>query len=109
MMYYKQVSEGYEDREEYQVMKKVGLDEALIKKTINKQVVWVFLIPVIVAIIHTLVASRIIYAVLGIIGQYNLGLFVSSYMGVIVTFIVIYSLMYWVTSRIYYMMINSRR
>ena len=42
MLYYKQVSEGYEDREEFRTMRQVGLDEHLIKKTINKQVIWVF-------------------------------------------------------------------
>lgn len=108
MMYYKQVSEGHEDRDAYITMKQLGLDEILIKKTINKQVIWVFLIPVIVAIIHTLAAFRIIYSVLGIVGQYNLGLYATSYVGVIVVFIIFYSMMYWITSRIYYTMINGK-
>lgn len=89
-------------------MKQLGLDEILIKKTINKQVIWVFLIPVIVAIIHTLAAFRIIYSVLGIVGQYDLGLYATSYVGVIVVFIIFYSMMYWITSRIYYTMINDK-
>lgn len=108
MMYYKQVSEGHEDRDAYITMKQLGLDENLIKKTINKQVIWVFLIPVIVAIIHTLAAFRIIYSVLGIVGQYDLGLYATSYVGVIVVFIIFYSMMYWITSRIYYTMINGK-
>ena len=108
MMYYKQVSEGHEDRDAYITMKQLGLDEILIKKTINKQVIWVFLIPVIVAIIHTLAAFRIIYSVLGIVGQYDLGLYATSYVGVIVVFIIFYSMMYWITSRIYYTMINGK-
>ena len=108
MMYYKQVSEGHEDRDAYITMKQLGLDENLIKKTINKQVIWVFLIPVIVAIIHTLAAFRIIYSVLGIVGQYDLGLYATSYVGVIVVFIIFYSIMYWITSRIYYTMINGK-
>lgn len=108
MMYYKQVSEGHEDRDAYITMKQLGLDENLIKKTINKQVIWVFLIPVIVAIIHTLAAFRIIYSVLGIVGQYGLGLYATSYVGVIVVFIIFYSMMYWITSRIYYTMINGK-
>lgn len=108
MLYYKQVSEGYEDREEFRTMRQVGLDEHLIKKTINKQVIWVFLIPIIIAIIHTLAAFRIIHTLLGITGINDIGLFATSYLGVIVAFIAIYSLMYWVTSRIYYMIINHR-
>ncbi|MCC3679514.1 ABC transporter permease, partial [Staphylococcus epidermidis] len=89
-------------------MKQLGLDEILIKKTINKQVIWVFLIPVIGAIIHTLAAFRIIYSVLGIVGQYDLGLYATSYVGVIVVFIIFYSMMNWITSRIYYTMINDK-
>ena len=108
MLYYKQVSEGYEDREEFRTMRQVGLDEHLIKKTINKQVIWVFLIPIIIAIIHSLAAFRIIHSLLGVEGIFDIGLFATSYLGVVIAFIAIYSLMYWVTSRIYYMIINNK-
>ena len=59
MMYYKQISEGYDDRREYEVMRKIGLEQDLIKKIINKQIIWIFSIPVIVAIIHTLVLPKL--------------------------------------------------
>lgn len=108
MLYYKQVSEGYEDREEFRTMRQVGLDEHLIKKTINKQVIWVFLIPIIIAIIHSLAAFRIIHSLLGVEGIFDIGLFATSYLGVVIAIIAIYSLMYWVTSRIYYMIINNK-
>lgn len=108
MMYYKQISEGYDDRHEYEVMRKVGLEQNLIKKIINKQIIWIFSIPVIVAIIHTLVASKIIVNLLGIVSVRDVGLYTSSLLGVIVAFIAIYSLAYWLTSRIYYMIINHK-
>lgn len=109
MMYYKQISEGYDDRHEYEVMKKIGLEQSLIKQIINKQIIWIFSIPVIVAMIHTLVASKIIFNLLGFVTVKDIGMFATSYLGVIVVFIAIYSLMYWITSRIYYMIVNSRR
>src|SRR5699024_9964758 len=68
--YYKQVSEGYEDRKQYQIMKKVGLPDELIKKTAETQIVWMFFIPLIVALIHSLVASKIVYQLLGLFGVY---------------------------------------
>lgn len=108
MMYYKQISEGYDDRSEYEVMRKIGLEQDLIKKIINKQIIWIFSIPVIVAIIHTLVASKIIFNLLGFITPKNSGAFATSFIGVTLAFIAIYSLMYWVTSRIYYMIINNK-
>ncbi|WP_353304901.1 ABC transporter permease [Staphylococcus capitis] len=108
MMYYKQISEGYDDRREYEVMRKIGLEQDLIKKIINKQIIWIFSIPVIVAIIHTLVASKIIFNLLGFITPKNSGAFATSFIGVTLAFIAIYSLMYWVTSRIYYMIINNK-
>ncbi|MEJ7333958.1 FtsX-like permease family protein, partial [Staphylococcus epidermidis] len=93
-MYYKQISEGYDDRHEYEVMKKIGLEQSLIKQIINKQIIWIFSIPVIVAMIHTLVASKIIFNLLGFVTVKDIGMFATSYLGVIVVFIAIYSLMY---------------
>ncbi len=69
--YYKQVSEGREDREKYQIMKKVGLPDELIKKTTASQVVWMFFLPLAVAVIHSIVSSKIIFQLLGMFGVRN--------------------------------------
>ena len=106
MMYYKNVAEGYEDRKNYQIMQQVGIDNDRIKDTINKQIIWIFALPIIVATIHVIFASKIIFNVLGILNVNHVGVFVTSYVGVIISVVVIYALMYWVTSRIYYMIVN---
>ena len=66
--YYKQISEGYEDREKYQIMKKLGLSDNLIKKTTDSQICLMFYGPLIVAAIHCIVASKIIFRLLGLFG-----------------------------------------
>lgn len=106
MMYYKNVAEGYEDRKNYQIMQQVGIDNDRIKDTINKQIIWIFALPIIVATIHVIFASKIIYNVLGILNVNHVGVFVTSYVGVIISVVVMYALMYWITSRIYYMIVN---
>ncbi|MBF2758154.1 MULTISPECIES: FtsX-like permease family protein [unclassified Staphylococcus] len=106
MMYYKNVAEGYEDRKNYQIMQQVGIDKARIKATINKQIIWIFALPIIVATMHVIFASKIIFNVLGILNVNRIGVFVTSYVGVIISIVVIYALMYWITSRIYYMIVN---
>ncbi|WP_233641249.1 FtsX-like permease family protein [Staphylococcus haemolyticus] len=106
MMYYKNVAEGYEDRKNYQIMQQVGIDNDRIKDTINKQIIWIFALPIIVATIHVIFASKIIYNVLGILNVNHVGVFVTSYVGVIISIVAMYALMYWITSRIYYMIVN---
>ena len=58
--YYKQISEGYEDREKMQIMKKLGLSDRLIQKTGSSQILWLFFGPLAVATLHCLVASKIV-------------------------------------------------
>ena len=58
MMYYKNVAEGYEDRKNYQIMQQVGIDNDRIKDTINKQIIWIFALPIIVATIHVIFLQK---------------------------------------------------
>lgn len=106
MLYYKQLSEGYDDKANYMIMKKVGLPERLIKSTIHQQIFWVFGLPLFVAVIHTLFASKIIYQLLGVLGIRDFSFFLTSYGGVTIGIMMIYGLMYLITSRIYYGIIN---
>lgn len=107
ILYYKQISEGYEDKENYQIMKKVGLPESLIKTSINKQIFWIFALPILTAIIHTAFASKIIYQLMGILGIRDVSLFLTSYLSVAVSIMLVYGLMYWITSRAYFAIINE--
>jgi len=107
MLYFKQISEGYEDKDKYEIMKRVGLPDALIQKTIRSQIIWIFALPITVAIIHNIFASRIMYTLIGLFGQRDLTIFTTSYFGVLVVFAIIYLVFYQLTSRTYYNIINE--
>ncbi|WP_192986552.1 FtsX-like permease family protein [Carnobacterium mobile] len=100
--YFKQVSEGYDDRDKFQIMQKVGLDQKMIKDSSRMQIIWMFFLPIIVAIIHIAFAYPIIQKLLLLFGITNQKLLVLSIIGVIVAFSLIYWLIYRITSRIYY-------
>lgn len=104
--YYKQLSEGYEDRKNYQIMKKVGLPDSLIKKTAEKQIIWMFFIPLIVALIHSLVASKIVYQLLQLFGITSYMAYAKNIAIVIAVFSVIYLVIFKVTSNIYYKIVK---
>lgn len=106
VLYYKQLSEGYEDKQNYNIMKKLVYDD-LIKSTIHKQILWIFGLPIIVTLIHTLFISKIIYNLLGILGIRDISLFITSYIGVTVIIMFIYGMMYLITSHKYYKIINE--
>lgn len=99
--YYKQISEGYEDREKYQIMKKLGLSDDLIRKTTASQIGWMFYAPLIVATIHCIVASKIIFRLLGLFGVGDVSLYVICLVSVIAIFAFIYFIIFGLTSRVY--------
>ena len=99
--YYKQISEGYEDREKYQIMKKLGLSDDLIRKTTASQIGWMFYAPLIVATIHCIVASKIIFRLLGLFGVGDVSLYVICLVSVIAIFAFIYFIIFGFTSRVY--------
>ena len=100
--YYKQVSEGSEDREKYQIMKKVGLPDELIKKTTASQVVWMFFLPLAVAVIHSIVSSKIIFQLLGMFGVRTFMDYGCNLLIVGGVFAVVYFVNFKITSNVYY-------
>ena len=100
--YYKQVSEGSEDREKYQIMKKVGLPDELIKKTTASQVVWMFFLPLAVAAIHSIVSSKIIFQLLGMFGVSKFMDYGSNLLIVGGVFAVVYFVNFKIISNVYY-------
>ncbi|OUL07641.1 ABC transporter [Sedimentibacter sp. SX930] len=100
--YFKQVSEGYDDREKFQIMQKVGLDKQMIRKTTRLQIVWMFLLPLIIAVTHVTFAFPIIQKLLLLFSVVNTALVFWCFIGVIVGFSVIYWIIYQVTSKVYY-------
>lgn len=108
VLYYKQLSEGHEDKRNYDIMQKVGLPQELIKKTINKQIIWIFGLPIVITIIHTLFASEIIFNLLGVLGIRDKMMFITSYALVMLVIMAVYGIMYLITSRTYYKIINEK-
>ena len=102
MMYYKQLTEGYEDQRNFEIFKQVGMSDKEIKSTIKKQVLLVFFIPLLMAILHTLVALKVINNLLAVIYVYDSTLILLSCVGVVSLFAVIYVICYSITSRVYY-------
>lgn len=104
--YYKQISEGYDDRERFQIMQKVGLDKEMIRSTSRSQVVWMFMLPLIVATIHTAFAYPIIHKLLMLFGVFSHTILISCIVGVVLSFSLIYWFIYRVTARIYYSIVQ---
>lgn len=99
--YYKQVSEGYEDRERIQIMQKVGLDKETTRKATQSQILWMFSLPILTAALHTAFAYPIVQKLLVIFGILNNRLFILITISVVLIYALIYWIIYRVTSRMY--------
>lgn len=104
--YYKQVNEAYEDREKYQIMKQVGLPDALIRRTAASQIVWLFFAPLAVAIVHCLAAGKIMSNILILFGVSNMTYYMIRLGIVTGIFALVYLLIFLLTSRIYYRIVR---
>ena len=105
VIYYKQVSEGYEDRERYVILKKIGIDQPMIHQSINRQVLIVFFLPLLTAFLHTALSYNIVSKIVLIFGIKGsiIGL---TMLAVAVVFMIAYFLVYKITSREYFKIIN---
>lgn len=106
IIYYKQISEGFDDRERFILMEKVGLSKAEIKKTIHSQVLKVFFLPLIMAVIHIAFAFKMMIQVLALLSMSNIQLFLLCTVVTILIFAVIYALVYEMTAKTYYKIVN---
>ena len=104
--YYKQINEGYEDRDKFQIMKKVGLPDQLIHQTSNSQVLWLFLAPLAVATLHSLVASKIVSQLLGLFSVNSYMEYAQMLFAVIGIFFIVYFVIFRLTSRAYYRIVH---
>lgn len=101
VIYYKQISEGYEDRERFIILQKVGLDNKQIKQTINKQVLTVFFLPLIFAFVHLAFAYHMLSLILKILGVLNAGLMLTVTLSICAIFLLVYVAVFLITSRSY--------
>ncbi len=107
IIYYKQVSEGYDDRERFVIMQKVGMDTRTVKKSIGTQVLMIFFLPLLVAGVHVAVAFPIISQMLQLFALQNTGLFALCVVSTFLIFAVVYVTVYLLTARTYYKIVGD--
>ena len=106
-MYYKQITEGYEDQARFDVMRKVGLSLRMIRQSINSQILTVFFLPLIVAGVHLTFAFPMLTKLLTVFGLFNTRLFVTTVLVSYGAFSLLYVLVYLITSRTYYRIVSG--
>ena len=106
-MYYKQITEGYEDQARFDVMRKVGLSLRMIRQSINSQILTVFFLPLIVAGVHLAFAFPMLTKLLMVFGLFNTRLFITTVLVSFDVFSLLYVLVYLITSRTYYRIVSG--
>ena len=107
IIYYKQVSEGYDDRERFQIMQKVGMSRREVKKCIHSQVLTVFFLPLVTAMVHTVVAFPFMTKIMRLLNFSNVHAFMIATGITIAVFAVVYVIVYAVTARTYYNIVEE--
>lgn len=108
IIFYKQISEGYEDKERYAIMEKVGMSSVEVKRAIRSQVLTVFFLPIAVAVIHIIMAFPMIKLILDAFSLTNTTLFALCVAGTALVFFLIYLLVFVLTSRSYYKIVGNQ-
>lgn len=106
IIYYKQVSEGFDDRKRFQIMQKVGMSRKEIRQTIQSQVVKVFFLPLAVAVVHTMVAFPLTRRIMAMLNFPDSNLFLAATAITIAAFAVVYLIVYVLTARAYYKIVE---
>lgn len=106
IIYYKQISEGYDDKERFEIMQKVGMTHAEVKSSISSQILTVFFLPLITAAVHVAFAFPLINKILSLMNLYNTKLYLLCSAVSLLVFAVIYSIVYALTAREYYKIVK---
>lgn len=106
IIYYKQITEGYEDSDRYQIMQKVGMSRAEVRKSIKNQILLVFFLPLVVAVIHVAGSFNMMSKLLLALQLKEIGLFVICTAVTVLVFVAIYVLVYSLTAREYYKLVK---
>ena len=109
IIYYKQITEGYEDEARFEIMRKVGMTAQDIRTSINSQMLTVFFLPLAIAAIHTAFAFSIVQKLLAIFNLYNTTLSLMVTLVTIVIFGIFYGIVYKITSNAYYTIVSGNR
>ena len=106
IIYYKQISEGMDDRERFQVMRKVGMSQKEVKRTIHSQVLTVFFLPLGAAVIHVAVAFKVLTKLMATLNLTNVPLEAVCTVGTVLVFSIFYLIVFMATSREYYRIVT---
>ncbi|HBL83988.1 MAG: hypothetical protein A2Y17_11555 [Clostridiales bacterium GWF2_38_85] len=106
IMYYKQITEGYDDRKRFDIMQKVGMCKSDVRKSIRSQVLIVFFMPLVAAGIHIAFAFKMITRLLLVLNLTNTTLFALCMLGTFVLFALLYTLVYLMTAKVYYKIVE---
>ena len=108
IIFYKQISEGYEDKERYAIMEKVGMSNAEVKRSIRTQILTVFFLPIGAAVLHVVMAFPMIKWILAAFSLNNTALFALCVAVTALVFLLIYLLVFALTSRSYYKIVGNQ-
>ena len=108
IIYYKQISEGYEDQKRFEIMQKVGLSRREVRSSVRRQILMVFFLPLLMAMLHITMAFPMIRRLLLLFGMTNTKLFVGCTAGTVLIFAVVYGLIYLMTARSYYHIVERK-
>ena len=108
IIYYKQISEGYDDKERFAIMEKVGMSNAEVKTAIRSQVCMVFFLPLVTAVIHLAAAYPMLKKLLALLALTNGTLFLWCMAGTVLIFGLIYLIVFVLTSRSYYKIVGNQ-
>ncbi len=106
IIYYKQVSEGYEDQGRFEIMRKVGLTQREVKSSIRSQVLLVFFLPIAVAAIHILFDFNLVARMLTLFGVRTIATVALCTVGTLLAFLAVYAVVYLLTARTYYKIVK---
>ena len=107
IIYYKQISEGYEDKKRYEIMQKVGMTRQEVRRTVSSQILTVFFLPLGAAVAHLLFAFPMIRRMLKLFDLSNVSLFALCTGATVLVFAAVYALIYWLTARMYYHIVEA--
>ena len=109
IIYYKQISEGYEDKGRFEIMQKVGLSRKEVRSSIRSQVLMVFFLPVVVASIHILFDFNMVEKLLTLFYLHNTALTAMCTLGTVLVFFIVYGAVYILTARTYYKIVERKQ
>lgn len=108
IIYYKQISEGYEDQKRFEIMQKVGLSRREVRSSVRRQILMIFFLPLLMAMLHITMAFPMIRRMLLLFGMTNTKLFIGCTAGTVLIFAVVYGLIYLMTARSYYHIVERK-